>query len=314
MIAGASHAPERARGQRWNATAAATPPNTPPRCARTICLHDADPVLEDAWALRLLEPELRAAVEKGDYHALLARAGLRPTQGHIVHARALRGRRARGGGGERRAPARRARRRARLLVPAPRPRVRVIEVDHPASQRTKRERLAALGAPTRRRRVPRGRLRARGRSPRRSRAARSTARARVRDLDRGDDVPAGGDRARDARADPRERRAGQRAGVRLPDPGSGQLDPEVLAIARIKNAGLATHRPSRASPPTTRTTSRARSPSAASRSSRTSARRSSTRATARAAATACAATPRTASRTRARCEGRGLRALYKSPG
>src|SRR5262245_57176825 len=108
-------------------------------------LHDADPVLEDVWALRLLEPTLRAAVEKGDYHTVLERAGLRPTQGHIVMrarfaddalaAAALRGVH-------------------QLVVLAAGldssclrrdPRVRVIEVDHPASQRAKRERLAALG-------------------------------------------------------------------------------------------------------------------------------------------------------------------------
>ena len=47
-------------------------------------LHDADPVLEDTWALRLVAPGLRESVEKGEYHALLERSGLRPTQGHIV--------------------------------------------------------------------------------------------------------------------------------------------------------------------------------------------------------------------------------------
>jgi methyltransferase (TIGR00027 family) len=110
-------------------------------------LHDADPVLEDAWALRLLEPDLRAAVEKGDYHEMLVRAGLRPTQGHIV----LRARFADD------ALAAAVERGVRQLVVLAAgldssclrgdPRARVIEVDHPASQRAKRERLAALGAP-----------------------------------------------------------------------------------------------------------------------------------------------------------------------
>ncbi len=110
-------------------------------------LHDADPVLDDAWALQLVEPGLRASVESGEYHAFLARTGLRPTQGHIVlRARfaddALAAAVARGG--------------RQLVVLAAGldssclrrdPRVRVIEVDHPASQRAKRERLTALGAP-----------------------------------------------------------------------------------------------------------------------------------------------------------------------
>jgi methyltransferase (TIGR00027 family) len=111
-------------------------------------LHDTDPVLEDAWALQLLEPPLRASVEKGDYHAMLARSGLRPTQGHIV----LRARFA-----DDALAAAVARGTRQLVVLAAGldssclrsdPRVRVIEVDHPASQRAKRERLAALGAPT----------------------------------------------------------------------------------------------------------------------------------------------------------------------
>jgi methyltransferase (TIGR00027 family) len=110
-------------------------------------LHDADPLLDDAWALRLIEPGLRESVEKGEYHALLVRSGLRPTQGHIV----MRARFADDAlaaavtGGMR-----------QLVVLAAGldssclrrdPRVRVIEVDHPASQRAKRERLTALGAP-----------------------------------------------------------------------------------------------------------------------------------------------------------------------
>ncbi|HKA13840.1 MAG TPA: class I SAM-dependent methyltransferase, partial [Myxococcota bacterium] len=110
-------------------------------------LHDADPVLDDAWALALLEPGLRASVEKGEFHAFLARAGLRPTQGHIV----LRARFA-----DDALAAAVARGVRQLVVLAAGldssclrrdPRVRVIEVDHPASQRAKRERLAALGAP-----------------------------------------------------------------------------------------------------------------------------------------------------------------------
>src|SRR5262245_46978557 len=108
-------------------------------------LHDADPVLEDVWALRRVEPTLRAAVEKGDYHTLLERAGLRPTQGHIV----LRARFA-----DDALAAAVARGVRQLVVLAAGldssclrrdPRVRVIEVDHPLSQRAKRERLAALG-------------------------------------------------------------------------------------------------------------------------------------------------------------------------
>jgi methyltransferase (TIGR00027 family) len=111
-------------------------------------LYDADPVFEDPWALRLLEPGLRAAVEKGDYHDLLVRTGLRPTQGHIV----LRARLA-----DDALAAAVARGVRQLVVLAAGldssclrrdPRVRVIEVDHPASQRTKCERLAALGAAT----------------------------------------------------------------------------------------------------------------------------------------------------------------------
>jgi methyltransferase (TIGR00027 family) len=110
-------------------------------------LYDADPVLDDAWALRLIEPGLRASVEKGEYRALLERSGLRPTQGHIV----LRARFA-----DDALAAAIARGVRQLVVLAAGldssclrrdARVRVIEVDHPASQRAKRERLAALGAP-----------------------------------------------------------------------------------------------------------------------------------------------------------------------
>jgi methyltransferase (TIGR00027 family) len=109
--------------------------------------HDEAPVLHDPWALQLVEPALRAAVESGAFHALLARAGLRPTQGHVV----LRARFA-----DDALAAAVARGVRQLVVLAAGldssslrrdPRVRVIEVDHPASQRAKRERLAALGAP-----------------------------------------------------------------------------------------------------------------------------------------------------------------------
>ncbi len=110
-------------------------------------LHDADPVLEDAWALQLVDPALRAAVEKGDYHAFLARIGLRPTQGHIVM-------RARFADDALAAAVANGVRQLVVLAAGLDSsclrrdrRVRVIEVDHPASQRTKRERLAALGAP-----------------------------------------------------------------------------------------------------------------------------------------------------------------------
>ena len=47
-------------------------------------LHDEAPVLEDAWAVRLIEPPLRASVESGAMHRFLERSGLRPTQGHVV--------------------------------------------------------------------------------------------------------------------------------------------------------------------------------------------------------------------------------------
>jgi methyltransferase (TIGR00027 family) len=110
-------------------------------------LLDADPVFDDAWALELLGGELRASVEKGEFRALLERMRLRPTQGHIV----LRARFADD------ALAAAAARGVRQLVVLAAgldssclrhgARLRVIEVDHPASQRTKRERLAALGAP-----------------------------------------------------------------------------------------------------------------------------------------------------------------------
>jgi methyltransferase (TIGR00027 family) len=109
-------------------------------------LHDTELVLDDPWAISLIASELRAGVEQGDFHAFLARAGLRPTQGHIV----LRARYA-----DDALAAAVARGVRQLVVLAAGldssclrrdPRVRVIEVDHPASQRAKRERLAAIGA------------------------------------------------------------------------------------------------------------------------------------------------------------------------
>src|SRR5439155_1220111 len=36
-------------------------------------LHDADLVFDDAFALQLIQPELRASVEKGEYRAMLER-------------------------------------------------------------------------------------------------------------------------------------------------------------------------------------------------------------------------------------------------
>src|SRR5688572_5837383 len=110
-------------------------------------LWDADPIFDDAWALELLGPELRASVEKRDFRALLERMRLRPTQGHVV----LRARFA-----DDALAAAVARGVRQLVVLAAGldssclrrdPRVRVIEVDHPASQPAKRERLAALGVP-----------------------------------------------------------------------------------------------------------------------------------------------------------------------
>jgi methyltransferase (TIGR00027 family) len=111
-------------------------------------LRDPSPVFDDPWALRLLEPGLRAAVESGEFRGLLERSGLRPTQGHIV----LRARFADD------ALARAIARGVRQLVVLAAgldssslrraAGVRAIEVDHPATQRAKRERLAAIGAST----------------------------------------------------------------------------------------------------------------------------------------------------------------------
>jgi methyltransferase (TIGR00027 family) len=109
-------------------------------------LHDAAPVLADVWAIRLLAPTLRAAVESGELRAMLAERRLRPTQGHVV----LRQRFA-----DDALAAALARGTRQLAVLAAGldssclrrdPRLRVLEVDHPASQEVKRERLAALGA------------------------------------------------------------------------------------------------------------------------------------------------------------------------
>lgn len=110
-------------------------------------LHDALPLLDDRWAIRLLEPRLRASVESGELRRMLAERGLRPTQGHVV----LRQRYA-----DDALAAALARGTRQLAVLAAGldssclrcdRRLRVIEVDHPASQRTKLERLAALEAP-----------------------------------------------------------------------------------------------------------------------------------------------------------------------
>ena len=110
-------------------------------------LHDADLVFDDAFALQLIQPELRASVEKGEYRAMLERMHLRPTQGHIVQ-------RARFADDALAAAVARGVRQLVVLAAGldssclrRDPRVRVIEVDHPASQRAKRERLAALAAP-----------------------------------------------------------------------------------------------------------------------------------------------------------------------
>src|SRR5436309_2944185 len=46
-------------------------------------LHDADLVFDDAFALQLIQPELRASVEKGEYRAMLERMHLRATQAQI---------------------------------------------------------------------------------------------------------------------------------------------------------------------------------------------------------------------------------------
>jgi methyltransferase (TIGR00027 family) len=109
-------------------------------------LHDEAPVLDDAWALPLLPPELRASVESGGLHRFLEESGLRPTQGHVV----LRARYA----DDALAAAFASGVRQLVVLAAGLdssclrrdPRLRVIEVDHPASQASKRARLAELGA------------------------------------------------------------------------------------------------------------------------------------------------------------------------
>jgi methyltransferase (TIGR00027 family) len=109
-------------------------------------LHDAAPVLDDVWALRLIAPHFRQQVESGALHRFLQEKGLRPTQGHVV----LRQRFA-----DDALNASVARGTRQLLVLAAGldssclrrdPRLRVIEVDHPASQAVKRARLEGLGA------------------------------------------------------------------------------------------------------------------------------------------------------------------------
>jgi methyltransferase (TIGR00027 family) len=110
-------------------------------------LNDADPVLDDRWALHLIAPEMRKSVEAGAFHAFLESSAWRPTQGHIVM-------RARFADDALAAAAEDGVRQLVVLAAGldssclrRDPRVRAIEVDHPASQRTKRERLAALGVP-----------------------------------------------------------------------------------------------------------------------------------------------------------------------
>ena len=109
--------------------------------------YDTEPVLDDPWAFRLIGPELRQAVEDRRLRAFLENSHWRPTQGHIV----LRARFA----DDALAAAIASGVRQLVVLAAGLdssclrrdPRVRAIEVDHPASQRTKRERLAALGVP-----------------------------------------------------------------------------------------------------------------------------------------------------------------------
>jgi methyltransferase (TIGR00027 family) len=108
-------------------------------------LHDTAPVLDDVWALQLIGPRLREAVESGGLRRFLEERGLRPTQGHVVLRQRL---------ADDALAAAVSRGTRQLLVLAAGldssclrrdPRVRVIEVDHPASQSVKRSRLAALG-------------------------------------------------------------------------------------------------------------------------------------------------------------------------
>jgi methyltransferase (TIGR00027 family) len=108
-------------------------------------LHDRPVVCDDPFALPLCSAELRAAIESGEFHRGFERGALRQTQGHLVaRARyaddALRNTAARGV--------------RQVLVLAAGldstalrcdPALRVVEVDHPATQALKRERLAALG-------------------------------------------------------------------------------------------------------------------------------------------------------------------------
>ena len=144
------------------------------------------------------------------------------------------------------------------------PRVRVIEVDHPASQRAKRERLAALGAPI-------GGVEFLAVDFEREELAAALARS---SLDRTQPafvtwigvtmylpVAIGLATLAQIRASVA---AGQRARVRLPDPAGASSTPR-RSRSRASRTRASRARRSRASPPTTRTTSRARSPNAASR-------------------------------------------------
>jgi methyltransferase (TIGR00027 family) len=110
-------------------------------------LHDRPVVFDDAFALALCSEELRASVRSGDFHRGFASPGMRRTQGHLV---------ARARYADDAAQAATARGVEQLLVLAAGldttalrcgAGLLVVEVDHPATQRLKRERLAALAPP-----------------------------------------------------------------------------------------------------------------------------------------------------------------------
>jgi len=109
--------------------------------------HDRPVVFEDPFALTLCSPELQAAVRSGELSRGFAREGMRRTRGHLV---------ARARYADDAARAALARGVRQLLVLAAGldttalrcgAGVLVVEVDHPATQVLKRERLAALAAP-----------------------------------------------------------------------------------------------------------------------------------------------------------------------